>query len=115
MDPGRISMKGRRLTESRKKPARATMPKRTPDIARDLNTVDKKSDRADAQVDQKNRTPSDNRMVTKSIPPSKKLMARNGDIAAKNVVNLTVCATSLPITTRRGDSAVTVTKSSVCS
>ena len=62
-----------------------------------------------------NRTSSDTRIVTKSMPPSRKLMAMNGAIAAKSVASFTPCARSLPITTRRGDSAVSVMSSSVCS
>ena len=42
-------------------------------------------------------------------------MAMNGATAAKSVASLTPCASSFPITTRRGDSAVSVISSSVCS
>ena len=68
-----------------------------------------------AHSDHMNRTTSDTRIVTKSIPPSRKLMAMNGAIAAKSVASFTPCARSFPITTRRGESAVSVISSSVCS
>src|SRR5204863_8986853 len=74
----------------------ATAPKTTPDIARDLSSVDAKRQTAHDHSDHMNTTASDSRIVTKSIPPSRKLIARNGAIAANSVAIFTPCASSLP-------------------
>jgi hypothetical protein len=62
-----------------------------------------------------NNATSESAIVTKSMPPSRKLIATNGAMAANNVVSLTACAISLPTTTRRDDNAVSVMRSNVCS
>ncbi len=90
-------------------------PKTRPDIARDLSSVDRNRQSEQAQSAHMNSAASDTRMVTKSMPPSRKLIAMNGAIAENSVISLTPWASSLPTTTRRGDSAVRVIRSSVCS
>ena len=49
------------------------------------------------------------------MPPNRKLIAMNGASPAKSVASFTPCARSFPITTRRGESAVSVMSSNVCS
>src|SRR5205814_2532449 len=68
---------------------------------------------AHAHSDQRNKVPKDRNIDRKSMSPRRKLIATNGARAAKRVPSFTAWAISLPITIRRGDRVVTVTRSSV--
>ena len=61
-----------------------------------------KQQTAQAHSDHMNNDQQRDQIVTKSMPPSRKLIAMNGAIAANSVASFTPCARSLPITTRRG-------------
>ena len=102
-------------TRSIRNSTMATPPRTSPDIARDLRREDRNRQAAQAHSDHMNKTSSETRMVPKSIPPSRKLIAMKGASPAKSVASFTACASSLPITTRRDESAVSVMSSSVCS
>ena len=89
---------GIRLTMQDEQHDEPAAPKTTPDIARDLSSVDRnRQTRAGPQRPHEQRPASEIRIVTKSMPPSRKLIAMNGAIAANSVASLTPCASSLPI------------------
>ena len=67
-----------------------------------LRREDRNRQAAQAHNDHMNRTSSETRIVPKSMPPSRKLIAMNGAIPAKSVASFTPCARSLPITIAAG-------------
>ena len=80
--PPRVTRKnGLRLTMKTKMTMKPAAPNTTPDIARDLDSVDRNRNAAETHSDHMNNTTSEIRIVTKSMPPSRKLIAMNGAIA----------------------------------
>src|SRR5262245_21567494 len=84
-----------------------------PDITRDLERDERKMQAAQNHNAAMKRIEREITMVRKSIPPRRKLVATKGDKVAHSVTSLMLCDRSFPITMRRGERFVIVTRSNV--